>query len=137
MTSPLCQVFILCFVLSFSSTCVNSVILFDYKISIKNKASETNEVHCILRGEDLGVHPFNPNDFYEVDIPIVVKGDNSVFCDVKLIVKQFKHGNFELFNFDRDKDSCDDNNTCHWEVQDGGLCLAVGDKCNLFFYWSN
>lgn len=135
MSSPLSQVLTLCFVLSLFSTSVNSLILFDYNVLILNVASSKVDVKCTLRGKGLGDHPMKPNDSYNIDVPIVVKGDNHVFCDINVLGGNKQHGHFEIFNYDRDMNTCVGINNCHWEIQDVGLCFVVGTKCNLFFKW--
>ena len=135
MSSPLSQVLILCSVISLFSTSVNSLILFDYNVIIVNVASSKVDVKCTLRGQGLGDHPMNPRDSYNIDVPIVVKGDNRVFCDFNVLTGTKRHGHFEIFDYDRDKNTCEGTSNCHWEIQGGGLCFIVGTNCNLFFKW--
>lgn len=119
----------------FSSSYVNSLVLVDYHVAIINGVSSEVDVKCTLRGQGLDDHSINPKDLYIIDIPIVVKGDNHVFCDITLTGTK-KHGHFEIFNYDRDFNTCDGDRNCYWKIQDGGLCFLGGTKCNLFFKWN-
>lgn len=135
MASKLSHLLVLFFLLNFFYlSYVNSIILFSYNIYIVNGTPNSVDTHCYLRGGDVGDHPLAPNEFYTIGIPIVVKGDNHVFCD---IIFGGKKGKFELFNYDRDLKSCDmDTHTCYWDVQEDGLCMRVGDHCILHFNWN-
>lgn len=136
----LSRFFILCFL--FLASCGNSLILENYKLSIRS-LMDTNKVvmSCNLRGQNLGEQTLSVGSFYTVDIPIIVKGDNRVFCDAKVLGSS-AHGNFEMFNFDRDRYICDGGSTlkgtktCNWQIQCLGMCFNVGGSCHLVLDWS-
>lgn len=140
MAFQLFHAFILCFLLS--SFHVNSLSVEDYNISILNLvAKHTVDIDCTLRGNDLGEHIIDYNYVYTVDVPIIVKGDNTLTCNVKFLDDQ-THGTFELFNYDRDQADCDDGpsfgwKVCNWQIQDLGLCFYVGGKCKIFLNYSH
>lgn len=52
------------------------------------------DIDRTLRGKNLGDHNFNLNSVYNVDVSIIVKGDNTVTCNVKFLGDQ-THGTFQ------------------------------------------
>lgn len=133
MASKLSQLLVIFFLFSFFSAYVNSA-LFTYRMYIYNATPKSVDIHCSARGQDLGDHPLNPKDFYKLELPIVDKGDNHIYCDITFGDKK---GNFELFNYDRDVKLCESNtSTCYWDVQEDGLCLISGDHCVFHLNWN-
>ncbi|KAM3232474.1 hypothetical protein P3L10_017833 [Capsicum annuum] len=133
MDSPL---FIKCFLVTISILSGSVSSQFSYTIDIENKVSEAADVHCFLRGQPVFQMKILGGP-HNIDVPVIVGGDNRLICDIALTVFLKKQGHFQLFDFETDKDRCNTaQRSCRWEIQDGGMCMGSGTACNPFLTWN-
>lgn len=136
MSFPVSHVFILSLLLFSYTISVTSVILFNYEISISNTTPYLVDTNCTVAGENVGPHPLRFNEVYNLSIPIVVKGDNTIVCNMAMHSPGGdKTGDFLLFDFNRDGGSCE-NNVCHLNAEDEALCFVVDESCRFRLYWN-
>lgn len=112
-------IFIFCLVLTLFSLPVTSVTLFDYNILIYNQTPNVVQTQCSVGGKDIGNHPIQQKGEYTITIPIVIKGDNTIVCNIS---SGPKHGVFQLFNFDNIAKLCQDK-FCVRDIREDGICL--------------
>lgn len=131
MASPL---FITCFLLIFLYSVNSDPIV--YTVDIEHASSKPAVIYCTIRQDvfkRVVLPGVGPN---YIDIPIIPQGDNKITCDIDLIVLGTLHVHFDLFNFDRDRNNCDDGHFCSWEIQKEGVCMGSKTDCKLFFMWN-
>ncbi|KAM3232473.1 hypothetical protein P3L10_017832 [Capsicum annuum] len=74
---------------------------------------------------------------HNIEVPVIVGGDNRLICDVALTVFLKKQGRFQLFDFETDKNRCHiAERSCHWEIQDRGMSMGYRYSCNPFLPWN-
>ncbi|KAM3374657.1 hypothetical protein P3S68_013371 [Capsicum galapagoense] len=133
MASPL---FIICFLVTISILSGSVSSQFSYTINIENKVSEAARVHCFLRGQPVFQMKILDGP-HNIEVPVIVGGDNRLICDIALTVFLKKQGRFQLFDFETDKNRCHiAERSCHWEIQDRGMCMGYRYSCNPFLPWN-
>ncbi|KAK4421684.1 hypothetical protein Salat_2119000 [Sesamum alatum] len=111
---------------------VSSLTLFDWKIYLDNTSTkQTLSAHCQSTGEDVGKFTINPTGSVSFLSHVLVKQKTVASCSMTL---GNLHGDFNVFDWDRDKGRCPDK-TCLWRINEDGLSMLVNNEYVLQFRW--
>ncbi|KAK4421686.1 hypothetical protein Salat_2119200 [Sesamum alatum] len=112
---------------------VYSLTLFDCKIFLVNTSTkQTLSAHCQSTGEDVGKFTIAPKGSASFLSHVLVKRKTVASCSMTL---GNLHGDFNVFDWDRDKGRCADN-ICMWQISEDGLSLLINnEQYVLQFRW--
>lgn len=126
---------LLCLLLFMSIPSISSVTLVAYKVNIFNDVGNAVTAHCKINDEDQGTQLISDTSPpLKLTVNINLGKNDVVTCD--LSVKDI-HGNFKLFDYQRDGVRCSSNRVleCNWQVRADGLYLNVGGNWTLQYSW--
>lgn len=111
----------------------NCITLFDATIYLTNKSNKTTlTAGCQSNGGDVGNFTILPH-LMTVSFAshVIVKKRSFASCSMRL---GNLHGNFLVFDWDRDKNRCADKK-CSWLVAESGLSLYINNSYQPQFNW--
>ncbi|KAL0366781.1 UNVERIFIED_CONTAM: hypothetical protein Sradi_3568200 [Sesamum radiatum] len=112
---------------------VSSVSLIDGKIILVNMSTkQTLSAHCKSNGEDVGTFTIASAGSASFLSHILVKQRTVASCSMTL---GNLHGDFDVFDWDRDKSMCFQR-ICMWRISEDGLSLLINNEhYELQFRW--
>lgn len=122
---------VLTILLTTFATCAVSITLFDCTIDLYNTSNKTLTARCNSNGAYLGSFTIPSFGYQDFVSHVLVRERSYATCSMTL---GNLHGTFEVFDWGRDKNRCQQK-LCYWMIDEKGLSLLIGSDFVLQYKW--